>query len=330
MKPLIIALSLLLTVAVQAQQDTYFIVMNATGDATYYTGSVGQKLFLNGGETLGPDATLVLSAGAQVDLVYKNQSMQFSKPGKYALAEYEITEEDDSGTWGFFRRFYDYIKEGILNTGNQNSVEKYHERYISKASGGIRGFAGGGYGVQITTPVTGRVDLAPTIFSWFSVGDSLIYDFQIYDYQSDGLLYKAVLKDTVARVDFRTLALEPGRKYYWMVERKHTGEPAPMFTLSDDPGQRSPKVEFVVEPEAVAEALKGLSELEEYQEQEDQYQRLLMTALYMEDQQLIREAHNNYEALRTSSPDPPVVRTLYAAFLIRQGLLKAGEAVLNP
>jgi hypothetical protein len=320
MKTRIIFLLLaLLGAGLQAQSGQSFVVMSVTGSATFKETAGGVSRSLVPTQVLSPDAVVSLSAGSSVRLVYQGRQISLSETGNYPLKSFVSGKKQESSS--FVGRFFNYIYEGVVNTSGQKNIEEYHKHYITQSSGGIKGFAGGAFGVEPNSAVTGSVAPGPVNFQWFASGDAVFYDFQIADYQNDGLVFKALLKDTSIAVDLGQLVLEPGRKYYWFVQRKQLGESSLGFALVDDPSLRSPKMEFALADRPARQIVQSLEAYDEYKSSSEA-ERLLMAAQVLEENRMIYAAQQTFLTAIANDPGNPLYRRVYAAFLIRQGLLR--------
>ncbi|MCB9283503.1 MAG: hypothetical protein H6563_05460 [Lewinellaceae bacterium] len=314
----------LLVAALPAQSDQ-FVVRSITGVVNCVEHPGADQHRLVHGQTLGLDAVVSLSSGASVHLLYKDQSISLEEAGNYPLKTLAADRSKESSS--FLRRFFNYVYEGIVNTSGPKQIEKYHEQYLTQSSGGIKGFAGADYGVTITQPVMGNLIPQSMAFEWFSAGDSILYDFQIIDYQTDGLIFKALLRDTSLVVNLQQLAVEPGRKYYWVVWQKRLGETTLGFPLADDPYRRSPKMEFVVSGMQVQDLAMDLKATDEYKNA-DETDRSLMLAQVLEEANYPAQANQVLLGALEKEPGDPLIRKVYAAFLIRQGLWEAAQRQL--
>ena len=314
-----------LSFALFGQESQSFIVMDVAGlvNCVEYPGADQCDLVI--GQTLGMEAVVSMTSGSTVRLLYGGQSISLKEAGNYPLKSLVTKRPEKSTT--FFKRFFNYVYEGIVNTSGPKQIEKYHELYLTQSSGGIKGFAGADYGISVTQPVMGNIIPSPLQFEWFSAGDSILYDFQILDYQTDGLIFKALLRDTSAVVHLEQLAIEPGRKYYWMVQQKRLGETTIDFSLADDPYMRSPKVEFVVSGQEVSALTRTVETSEEYREAEGSDQ-LLMRAHALEEAGYPSMANEVLRNAMSIEPSNLLLRRVYAAFLIRQGLWDAAQLFL--
>jgi hypothetical protein len=304
-----------------------FVVMSVKGNATFKETAGGTSRSLVPTQVLSPDAVVSLSAGSSVRLVYQGQQISLAEAGNYPLKSFASVKKQASSS--FVGRFFNYIYDGVVNTSGQENIEEYHKHYITQSSGGIKGFAGGAFGVELHSPLTGSVEPGPVLFQWFPSGDSVFYDFQIADYQNDGLVFKALLKDTSLAVDLGQLVLEPGRKYYWFVQRKQLGESSLGFALVDDPSLRSPKLEFVLSERTAQQVVQSLDTFDEYKSA-SATERLLMAAQILEENRMIYAAQGAFMEALEKEPGNPLARRVYAAFLIRQGLLRAATNFVGP
>ncbi|MFZ2898731.1 MAG: hypothetical protein WA004_08925 [Saprospiraceae bacterium] len=304
-----------------------FVVMSVKGNPTFKETASGTSRSLAPTQVLSPDAVVSLSAGSSVRLVYQGQQISLAEAGNYPLKSFASGKKQQSSS--FVGRFFNYIYDGVVNTSGQKNIEEYHKHYITQSSGGIKGFAGGAFGVEILSAVTGSVAPGSALFQWFSSGDSVFYDFQIADYQNDGLVFKALLKDTSLAVDLGQLVLEPGRKYYWFVQLKQLGESSLGFALVDDPSLRSPKMEFVLSDQPEQQVLQDLESYEEYKTA-SATERLLMAAQALEENRMIYAAQGAFLEAMEKEPGNPLARRVYGAFLIRQGLLLAATNFVGP
>lgn len=323
---LCLALTLPLGSVLNAQTAEQFIVMNITGTVRYCEKPGSEQCELVPGQTLGPESIVSIPSGSTARLLFEDQSISLKEAGNYPLKS--LATRKPAGNTSFMKRFFNYVYEGIVNTSGSKQIEKYHELYIPQSSGGIKGFAGGEYGIALSRPVAGNLPESPVVFEWFRAGDQTLYDFQIIDFQTDGLLFKALLRDTSFTLDFSKLALEPGRKYYWYVQLKSLGEMALGFPLVDDPSMRSPKVEIVLSGTEHSDLLNPLEASPEYREAGES-DRLLMKALVFEEAQYIYEANQTYLKAIELHPADPVLQRVYGAFLVRQGLWQSSQKYLR-
>lgn len=323
---IVLLLFVLLATVLQGQTGQSFVVMSVKGSPTFKETAGGVSRSLLPTQVLSPDAVISLSAGSSVRLVYQGQQISLAEAGNYPLKSFAAGKKQESST--FVGRFFNYIYEGVINTSGQKNIEEYHKHYITQSSGGIKGFAGGSYGVELHSSLTGSVAPGPVHFQWFPSGDSVFYDFQIADYQNDGLVFKALLKDTSIAVDLRQLVLEPGRKYYWFVQRKQLGESSLGFALVDDPSLRSPKMEFALSDRLTRQVVQSLETNEDYKGS-TAAERLLMAAQVLEENRMIYAAQLSLLDAIEKEPDNPLPRRVYAAFLIRQGLLRAAQSYVE-
>ncbi|MBK7406990.1 MAG: hypothetical protein IPJ40_02300 [Saprospirales bacterium] len=319
------AILLLLASTLSAQGTQSFIVMSVIGTVhcVEYPGADQSRLVQ--GQALGMEAVVSLTTGASARLLYQDQSITLKEAGNYPLKS--LVANLPSNSSSFLKRFFNYVYEGIVNTSGSKQIEKYHELYLTQSSGGIKGFAGADYGISLTQPVMGNIIPFPARFEWFSAGDSVLYDFHIVDFQTDGLIFKALLRDTVIVVNLEQLAVEPGRKYYWVVQQKRLGEMAIGFPLADDPYMRSPKVEFVISNQQLSDLTKDLEASEAYKNGVE-IDRFLMMAQTMEEANYPSWANRILLEALGKEPANPLIRKVYAAFLIRQGLWEAAQHYL--
>ncbi|MBK7870365.1 MAG: hypothetical protein IPJ74_06580 [Saprospiraceae bacterium] len=325
MRHLLFSLLLLLFGQAAAQDADVFIVTGVSGKVNYLDKKSSKEQSLLPGQQLSPDATVILANNARANLVHKKKSVVLDKAGRFLLQT--IANQNAKESSGLINRFFDYIQEGVTNTSNAKKLEKYHEQYMTKASGGVKGWAGGELGIIPSVPVAGVLNNASVTFAWFDTGDSSFYDFQILDYQTDGLIFKALLRDTFITVELQKLVLDAERKYKWVVQKKLLGESAVSFTFSDDPGKSSPEMEFVMNNGEMATVLASLEKEEEYQNA-DTINKKLMEALLLENNQYMYEAYLRFKEAQELVPDNQLVKNLRAVFLTRQGLLRAGTEAL--
>lgn len=323
---LLLALSLPLCTALNAQPTAQFIVMNITGTVRYCEKPGAEQCELVPGQTLGPESVVTLPSGSTARLLFEDQSISLKEAGNYPLKSLAASQTPASTS--FMKRFFNYVYEGIVNTSGSKKIEEYHELYIPQSSGGIKGFAGGDYGIALTRPVAGNLPEGPVVFEWFTAGDQTLYDFQIIDFQTEGLLFKALLRDTSFSLDLSKLAIEPGRKYYWYVQLKSLGEMALGFPLVDDPSMRSPKVEIVMSGKGNSGLMNPLEASPEYLEAGES-DRLLMKAQVFEEAQYIYEANETFLKAIELHPADPVLQRVYGAFLVRQGLWQSSQKYLR-
>jgi len=308
-----------------SQGASTFIVMNVSGNVSYAERPGAGQRGLLPGQTLETEAVLYLSSGASVRLLHDGNSYSLTEAGNYPVRS--LAGKRSATSTSFLKRFVSYVYDGIINTSGPDEIEKYHEKYLTSSSGGVKGFAGGEYGIAINSPVTGNVPAGLVEFGWFSAGDSAIYDFQIADFQTEGLIFKALLRDTVFEADLGKLALEPSRKYYWVVQKKQLGEMAIGFSLADDPSLRSPKTEFIVKDPGKKEELVRSLENEPGFLEAGAVDQMLMTAHALEENRYMYEAGQVLGKAREQSHGDPVVDRIYGAFLVRQGLWHAAQKI---
>ena len=325
MKPLNLFLPLLLLVCTGILHAQSAIVWRLQGPVQYMERPGAAQKSLQPGQSLGLEAVVSVRSGGSVILLYEAERIAIDQAGNYPIKSLVGQREKESSS--FMKRFFSYIYDGIVNTSGSKEIEKYHKEYLTQSSGGIKGFAGAEYGLQPTRAILGTFSPGPIHFGWFSTGDSILYDFQILDYQTDGVVFKALLRDTSFVVNIGQLAVEPGRKYYWVVYEKALGGVGLGFNLVDDPSLRSPKMEFVIANTDYDELTRDLEASEEYRNATET-ERLLMLAQDLEDKQYVFAANKTLQEALDRTPQDPVLRRIYGAFLIRQGLWRTAQAYL--
>lgn len=326
--PTLIVLLIFLSGSLFAQQTGTFITMSVSGKVSYREAQGAELCELLPTQVLGMNAVITVSSGASARLMYEGNSIHLNEAGNYPLKTLAASKKEESST--FMERFFNYIYDGVVNTSGSKNIEEYHQLYVTQSSGGIKGFAGSEYGVSPKIALTGN--LLPNDrawFEWFSAGDSILYDLQIIDYQTEGVMYKALMRDTSVVVDLAKLAFEPGRKYYWFVQQKRLGEMSLGIALVDDPSIRSPKMEFVLSGGTEQQSLRyELEQTEEYKQASPTEQRLML-AQALEDKKMIYAAQMTLlDALGKDPENNALVKRVYGAFLIRQGLWEAAKGYL--
>ena len=319
----------MLPVSALAQPGVFRVIDISPGVYYLTPGNETPKL-LGPGDKLESDCTLLLDEHEKAHLVYKETSLTFTTPGSFRLERYaREAEERTTQRPGLFRQFFQWVYGGVSDADSEKDLERSHEKYITQNKGGTKGFAGGSYGIDVLSPVVGKIQPGAVHFAWRSAGPEMLYDFQLLDYQTEGVLCKALLRDTVFEIDLGKLALEPGRQYYWVVYQKEMDQDSPVFMLADEPSLRSPRLTLVPNEGSLEEVRMRVRAGEDYRDLPDDISRDLMELMVLEDEQYIMAAYRGYEELQQKYPGNSLVDKMLASFLSRQGLLEAAKQQLQ-
>ncbi len=320
----LLSLFLFLTFGVSLTAQEKVIVLTTLGKVEYLPDRQSQPSRVTPGQELPSKGFIKFVDGGMTKLLLKGQPELLDKGGIYDL-ESLLREKSDRRQLNFISRFWRFVTEGVTSANDDKSLERYHEKYMTR-SGGIKGWAKGEYGLAANVLIRGALVGQYVTFNWNAEADVSAYDLFIYRQSDDMLAFKASTPDTVFTLDFDQLYLNPGTAYYWMVTPHQEDMPLP--TNSTAPAQRSAALTFTFAPQALEETLAFHFEDPVYLNSTPEEQ-MLIEAYLLEDSGLFYDAGRRYERLLQAYPEDQLLRKLYASFLARQGILEKAATFLK-
>lgn len=286
-----------------------FIVIRTTGKVEYRESrNISPKRVLAGME-IPSEGTLNVGSGGSAKLLYSGQPIELKKKGKYNLKLLVDNKKSKSGP-SFMSRFWSFINEGISNTGDSEKLQKYHQKYMEEATGGIRGFSETGNQILALDIATGIMAEDAVTFQWRTVPEAPVFNFEIFESNTGKLVFKGMTRDTFLYLDLKNIHLEQGIEHFWMVSTD----------AQDDKKIKSEKKFFSIQPDNKQEILANLVGQEDYNLAEDIEKQLIQSHIF-ESNGLLYSAHSVYLEMMHSYPENELVMRLYKAFLARNNSL---------
>lgn len=320
----LLSLLFLLLLGLNPMAQEKVIVLKTMGAVEYFPDRQSQPSRVIPGQELPSKGFIKFVEGSMTKLLLKGQPETLDRGGTYDL-ESLLREKGDRRQLNFISRFWKFVTEGVTSANNDESLERYHEKYMTR-SGGIKGWAKGEYGLAANVLIRGKLAGQHITFSWNAEADAPAYDLFIYRQSDDLPAFKAGTPDTTFTVDFDQLYLEAETVYYWMVTPHQ--EDLPLPTDATSPAQRSAALSFTFVPQALEETLAFHFEDPAYLNSTPEEQ-MLIEAYLLEDAGLLYDAGCRYERLLAAHPDDQLLHKLYASFLARQGTLEQAKALLK-
>ena len=286
-----------------------FIVIRTSGKVEYRESKGDTPKRVLAGTEIPSVGTLNLGSGSAAKLLYSGKPIELKKKGKYDL-KLLIDNKKSQGGRSFMSRFWSFINEGISNTGDSEKLQKYHQKYMEEATGGISGFSEAGNQIVTLDIGTGVMAEDAVTFQWRPLSNAPVFNFQIYESESKELVFKGMTRDTFLHLDLKNIHLEEGIEHYWIVGT----------TADDDKKIQSQKKFFNIQPDNKQEILANLVGLEDYNLAEDIEKQLIQSHIF-ESEGLLYSAHSVYLEMMHSYPENELVMRLYRAFLARNNSL---------
>ncbi len=309
-------LLLLLQIGLMAAAQESVVVIYASGPVYYRSGQSAGNKKIYAGQTLPLQGVLRCERGGLAKLRFEGKVHQLTEGRTYNLGE--LAANQDAATGGFARRFWNFLMESVRNTDSNENLERYHQRYMERASGSIRGWAEREYQLAAQPFPNGRIGDGESLqFNWSRFTADSTYVLQVLAGDGSTLLYWRT-RDTTLEVDGGQLALLPGDAYEWTVFAGKVAPGAP----------QSATYYFTYVPAEAERILRQLETDPDYR-QALPLEQALMRAQVLEEADFFNAARLSYETALREWPDDLLLRRVYAGFLARVGELPAGQRLLG-
>ena len=134
--------------------QTNVVVVRTTGKVQYTDEQNKKMKNVLAGMEIPASSILNLGKGSTAKLLFSGKPIELKKKGKYEL-QLLLNNEKSKKQRSFFYRFWDFINEGISNTSDNEKLQKYHQKYMERVTGGISGFGNDARGIDAKGTVQG-------------------------------------------------------------------------------------------------------------------------------------------------------------------------------
>lgn len=317
MKKLVFSISLTIcTLSVLVAQEKV-TVLTVNGYVNYFSGNsnIGKRLIP--GDIVNPRGVIRSEKDALAVLLYKGRKLKLEAEQELDLTK--MAKEKTSGTkMGYFGRFLSFIGSSVNNTEDNSKLEKHHQRYMSNAKGGIRGWGQSKADILTYKYLQGPIGGAEIQFQWEAKGNYQDYIFEIKEEESNTLFFKAIPSGNSLDVDLSQLKFTPEANYSWRIKAlNEKGEAV-----------SSAKILFSYEPAALSEFLADEG-LERKMARVEEGEKPIVMVYELEQNGFLHATYNQYKELLQKSPENTLYKHLFAAFLSRMENLKAAKEVIT-
>lgn len=319
MKWFYLIFSILLNTVAFAQADV--VVISSKGKVWYQKSTKETKKAIIPGQKFKALGAVSLDHNSQVTLLCSGKTYQLLESGTHQLNKVIPTESGKK--MGFGSRFWSFLTDGLINSDNKHSLDEYHKQQMTVA-GGVKGFAGPDVALSPLLPTYGKLGPGIIEFQWTPVKqENIIYQFDIIRTAGKKLIYRALYKPSLVKVDLRPLVLSNEAAYQWKV--KVLDEKS--LSVIDSIMPADP-VSFQYLLNADTLINESLEYVEGY-EDADEFTRSWMEAVAMEQEGFPYLAYRRFLKLRILHPEDLLLKKLFAAFLVRHNQLDAAQEMLE-
>lgn len=293
-----------------AAQSTV-LVLRTSGQVQYYAYDGAKPVVLSPGMELALQGRLQCKGAGTAKLICNGST--FMVAGSNAVSIQELVKPaTKANQMTFAGRFFTFLVESIKGGDSQRDLEKHHQRYMGKVSGGIKGWGQQTYAIKPSLLVTGKLPQANVAFTWHKTAGQGPYTFQLR--AENGTLIAQVLTiDSILTLDLDQLALHLGEEYSWQVSR---GENA-----------KSTAIPFELSNASVKDRQAALAKEPAFQSAEPMEQQLML-AYQLEQEKCFYNANQLYQQLISAEPDNVLLNKMYATFLARLDMLGEAQTLL--
>lgn len=310
MRTITIAISLLFFHVGLAAQDNV-IVLRVSGQAYYYPHYGSKPISMYPGLVLDQTGKVRCKGPSTAKLLHNGTTVLVS--GSKLRDVQELVKASASASqMSFTGRFFNFVTESVKEGESQEKLQKHHRRYMSKTSGGIKGYATKEYAIVPLLLTTGKLPATTVIFKWRNTPGEGPYNFRLFEPKGKQVA-QLFLRDTFVTLDLDQVALNIFAEYEWSVTR---GESA-----------KSAAMPFEVCPDKDKEVLNEIVK-DPYFQSADPAEQQLMLAYSLEEERCFYSANNTYAHLLHSDPNNVLLRKMYASFLARMDMLPEANALV--
>lgn len=316
MKKLVFSIAFIFCTCLALVAQEKVTILTVNGYVNYFSGSsnIGKRLIP--GDIVDPRGVIRSEKDALAVLLYRGKKLKLESEQELDLAK--MAKEKTSGSkMGYFGRFLSFIGSSVNNTEDNSKLEKHHQRYMSDAKGGIRGWGQSNADILTYKYLQGPIGGAEVQFEWEAKGNYHDYTFEIVAEESNTLFFKAMPKGNTLNVDLTQLMFIPEANYSWQIKAlNEKGEAV-----------SSAKILFSYEPAALSEFLHDEG-LERKMTKVEEGEKSIVMVYELEQNGFLHAAYGQYQELVQQSPENTLYKRLYAAFLSRMENLKAAKEVI--
>ena len=291
-KTLLITLSLLFCLSLQAQEEDPIFLVSAVGKIKYAPKSGSKLKKIKSGTALATAGTVKVCKKQGIAHLYFNGKFEkLEGKGTYVLKD--IFGEQTGVGIGLASSFGDLMASagGSKGGGPGDGSDGYGEK---------------GDKIYPIQPFGGKVIGKKTSFSWSKLSGENNYLFEFFD-ASGQKIHEATVNGTSLSLDLSSFNLEPGSEYDWWVK--------PVSNLNNP----SSRVTFTAVTESSREkASQQAQKLKAFKEG-DMVQQVLLQAVAYDRAELYYEADATFKKLLKLKSKNLMAKKLYAAFLHKYG-----------
>ncbi|MEZ5039811.1 MAG: hypothetical protein R2828_07965 [Saprospiraceae bacterium] len=309
-----IAFTFLLYSPLQGQEK--FTVVYTQGQVNFFNGSNNIGIRVIPGKLLPAVGVIRCEAGGMAKLIFKGKKHQLESGLEYDLST--LAKDSDTGnTFGFVGRFWNFVGASVNNTEDKKKLEKYHQKYMAEAKGGISGYGEGKNGLLTFDYLAGPLAGEEIYFEWMPKEGVISYSFEIHRQVDKSLFFKALPKSNGISLNLGQLNFKPAEVYTW--EAKGEDADGQMYSTG--------VIQFSYEAEAFDAFWKDEDRLDELRSVADEEKDLLIV-YQLEEEGFLLPAYTYYQQLLKDQPDNTLYKRLFAAFLTRTNNLEMAKKIL--
>ena len=317
---LLLPLLLILTLPLSAQPGAKAFAVYARGEVTFRPDNA-RAYPVYPGTHFGDDGELSLGDDAYLELIHDDRMIKVTGGRRCRLEE--LTGDAPADT-GFIQRFLNFVKRGVDQSADRQSLEEAFLRNQQHAQGNIEGYGDGGLaGYQ---PFGGTVSGGPIRFTWPAVVTPRGYTFRIVDSLTEVALLDTLVMDTSLTINLAERRAKDGRSYAW--------EAAPRLSAGGGLDRRAgnaagTRITITYADREPDELLADLREYPLYRDTSGYDKRPLLEAMQLETAGYLTAADAAYRRGLDAHPEDALLRRNYAAFLGRWNQRARARALIN-
>jgi hypothetical protein len=307
MKSTFTTLSLFLAVVIPSfsqDNDALFKVLASKGSNKYLSLNTSDETPLVIGKKLTKGDKIVIDENGYAGLAYKSgKTIEIKKPGTYEVNQ--LVPQVNAQNAGLSKKYIDFVVGEM--TASAEDMSKNRHKYMAVTGSVERG----NYSIHMMVPQgkTTYVIAQPVKIKWCAAADAKSYAVRV-DNMFDEQLYVMETSDTSAMLDMGKIHnKEEDLQCIVRISSKLKGKElhAPDFSLRYLGGEKGKVLQ------------KKLNELTAELGEETALQKLLLASFY-EENNLLLNAMEQYEAAIQLQPEVDDFKFIYNQFLIRAGM----------
>ncbi len=283
-----------------------------SGQVLYYPQAGSNPVLKNPGTQFELKGKLRSKGTGSAKLVYKGHYF-WVKGSKMRNVQDVVNAAAMSNEMSFSGRFFNFLTESVKEGENPETVKKHHRKYMSKSSGGIKGYTNREYAISALLLSAGKLPAANVLFKWRNTTGEGPYTFQLLA-PGGKQIAQVLVRDTFLTLDLDQLSMDIFAEYEWKVTR---GE-----------GIRSASIPIEICPDKAKELYDEISQEEEFKSA-DPTEQQLMFAYILEEERCFYKANKTYEHLLSIDPTNILLRKMYSTFLARMDMLPEANAFIQ-